>query len=80
VIPSFLACLIAACTVHCIALFIVLCAEITQTVISSVAEAAAWIKSTFYYTRLKKNPRAYGLGKAKNLKELEQMLLEQCTR
>lgn len=55
-----------------------LCAEITQTVVTSAAEAVTWIKSTFYYTRLKKNPRAYGFGKARSVKELEELLMAQC--
>jgi len=39
----------------------VLNSEVCNSVIESVEDAAKWVKSTFLYTRLKKNPARYGL-------------------
>ena len=38
-----------------------LCAEISQTVITDVSEAIAWLKETYFYVRVRKNPRHYGI-------------------
>lgn len=37
-----------------------ICSEITQTVINNIDEAILWLKSTFFYVRVKKNPEYYG--------------------
>jgi ATP-dependent DNA helicase HFM1/MER3 len=37
-----------------------ICSEITQTVINKIEEAIVWLKSTFFYVRVKKNPAYYG--------------------
>ena len=39
----------------------VLNSEVCNSVIESVQDATKWVKSTFLYTRLKKNPARYGL-------------------
>jgi len=36
-------------------------AEISQTVVTSSADALVWMRSTFFYTRVKRNPRLYDL-------------------
>jgi ATP-dependent DNA helicase HFM1/MER3 len=40
----------------------VLNSEVCNAVIESVEDAAEWLKSTFLFTRLKKNPARYGLS------------------
>eukprot|EP00554_Chaetoceros_debilis_P010508 CAMPEP_0194110528 /NCGR_PEP_ID=MMETSP0150-20130528/9767_1 /TAXON_ID=122233 /ORGANISM="Chaetoceros debilis, Strain MM31A-1" /LENGTH=1867 /DNA_ID=CAMNT_0038799741 /DNA_START=175 /DNA_END=5775 /DNA_ORIENTATION=- len=52
--------------------------EISQCVIKNVQEAIDWLKGTFFFLRVRKNPRHYGLF-GKSEQELETYLLQQCT-
>eukprot|EP01041_Mallomonas_annulata_P014273 gene14273-30372_t len=60
------------------ALVEVICAEITQTVITSISEALEWLKNTFFYIRVHRNPMKYGFESAKTSADLEHMLKEYC--
>ena len=57
-----------------------LCTEITQRVIQNVSEAITWLKGTFFYIRVHKNPTRYGFGNAKSSEELERLLEQLCVR
>lgn len=51
--------------------------EISQRVITSVKEAVDWIKDTFFFIRVRKNPKHYGI-KQKNDSEIESYLMQNC--
>jgi len=51
--------------------------EISQQVINNVEEAIDWLKGTFFFIRVRKNPKHYGLfGKSES--ERESYLMSQC--
>lgn len=56
----------------------VICAEITQTVITDIADAIGWLNNTFFYVRVHKNPEHYGFSSALSKDELEDQLRELC--
>ena len=51
--------------------------EISQCVINNVSEAIDWLKGTFFYLRVRKNPRCYKLF-GKSQEELESYLMKLC--
>lgn len=51
--------------------------EISQSVINNVSEALDWLKGTFFYIRVRKNPRFYKLF-GKNEEDLEKCLMKLC--
>jgi len=51
-----------------------ICAEVSQTVITSVDDCIAWVKSTFFYVRVKKNAAKYGFQNITDDKALEESL------
>ncbi len=51
--------------------------EISQRVISSVKEAVDWIKGTFFFIRVRKNPKQYGI-RDKNDVDIESFLMKNC--
>lgn len=57
-----------------------MCCEITQNVITDISEALIWLKNTYFYIRVKKNPRSYGFGNIKNEEELTETLKNLCIR
>eukprot|EP01034_Spumella_vulgaris_P025625 gene25625-32101_t len=61
-----------------------ICSEITQHVIQNLSECLRWIKSTFFYIRVRKNPKKYGfaeaLGQTSNPEQyFDKMLVDICT-
>ena len=58
----------------------VLCAEITQTVVADIADALVWLKNTFFYVRVHKNPAHYGFSSADEPEDLEDHLRETCIK
>jgi len=52
--------------------------EVSQGVISCASQAIRWIKSTFFFTRVQKNPKFYGLEDGKNINEINDYLQEKC--
>ena len=57
-----------------------LCAEITQTVIEDISDAISWLKNTFFYIRVRKNPEKYGFLMSQNIQELEEKLKDLCMK
>lgn len=57
-----------------------ICSEITQTVIENIQDAIIWLKSTFFYIRVRRNPSLYGFEKAKDAEHLDAMLMEMSTK
>ncbi len=53
-------------------------AEISLQTISNITDAVEWIKSTFLYVRMKRNPSHYGAAKSTNPTILENKLKELC--
>jgi ATP-dependent DNA helicase HFM1/MER3 len=51
--------------------------EISQSVINNVSEAIDWLKGTFFYLRVRKNPRYYKLF-GKTQEKLEDYLMKLC--
>jgi hypothetical protein len=58
--------------------FTVICAEITQTVIENVSEAIDWLKRTYFYIRVLKNPNFYGFKTGQTPDILESQLKDLC--
>ena len=56
----------------------IICAEISQHVIEDIGDALVWLKKTYFYIRVHKNPLLYGYEKASNEKQLETMLSNTC--
>jgi ATP-dependent DNA helicase HFM1/MER3 len=57
------------------------CSEISQAVIENVAGAIAWLKATYFFTRVRKNPTHYaGLEMATDEAHLDVLLQEMCVR
>jgi len=57
------------------------CSEISQAVIENVAGAIAWLKATYFFTRVRKNPTHYaGLDMATDEAHLDVLLQEMCVR
>jgi len=52
-----------------------MCAEIAQEVITDVDGALLWLQRTFFYVRVRRNPKYYGFG---NSSELNEQLRETC--
>jgi ATP-dependent DNA helicase HFM1/MER3 len=53
--------------------------EVSQQVIRSSESALNWIKSTLYYTRVRKNPAQFGI-RANSDQSIDAFLLEQCEK
>ncbi len=53
-------------------------AEVVLSTIGDIAVAVAWLRSTFYYVRVPKNPRHYGLPVAMTPAQLERRLQDLC--
>ena len=51
--------------------------EISQKVVNNVEEAIDWLKGTFFFLRVRKNPERYGLF-GKSEQERESYLMKQC--
>jgi ATP-dependent DNA helicase HFM1/MER3 len=51
--------------------------EISQRVITNVKEAIDWLKGTFFFIRVRKNTKHYGLERKKDA-EIESYLMTQC--
>ena len=56
----------------------VICAEITQTVIEDISEAIDWLKCTYFYVRVRKNPERYGFSEVESMEQLDNQLKELC--
>ena len=55
--------------------------EIVLRTVINMSTAISWLKSTFLYVRIKKNPQYYGLGLNKsNLKLTNENRIEQCLK
>ena len=55
-----------------------ICAEITQTVIEDISQAILWLKNTYFYVRVTKNPVFYGFQSHASTEMLENTLLNIC--
>ena len=53
-------------------------AEIILGTICSVGAAAAWVRSTYLYMRMRRNPGHYGLPEHIETEELDTRILEMC--
>ena len=50
--------------------------EVSQLVISDVSQAIDWLKNTFFFSRVRKNPKYYGM-QGKTEKQMDSYLMEQ---
>lgn len=57
-----------------------ICTEVTQSVITSLAEAITWLRSTFFYVRVKRNPRVYGFTEVTDEAHLESLIEDMAIR
>jgi ATP-dependent DNA helicase HFM1/MER3 len=58
----------------------VICAEMTSGVIEDIADAISWLRNTFFYIRVRKNPQHYGYESITSTEELEEKLKETCLK
>lgn len=58
----------------------VLNCEVSQKVVSSQKTALQWIKNTFFFIRVKKNPRFYKMIPTKSNQEMESYLMNMCMK
>ena len=56
------------------------CAEISQAVITDIAGAITWLKSTFFFTRVRKNPAFYSFDHVTDESHLDSLLQDMCIR
>ena len=57
-----------------------ICAEVTQGVIQSVKDCTVWLKQTFFFLRVKKNPQRYGFHAHDRPNLLEKSLENMCVK
>jgi ATP-dependent DNA helicase HFM1/MER3 len=56
-------------------------AEISIGLVNSLKGATAWLRSTFFFIRVQKNPRKYGMQNASNLSnDLEKLLQDEISK
>lgn len=53
--------------------------EVSQKVVKNVSQAITWMKSTFFFVRVRKNPHFYGM-QGKSEQEMNQYLKDRCMR
>lgn len=56
------------------------CAEISQSVIEDIGSAIQWLKATYFFTRVRKNPSHYAFEQAVDEAHLDSLLQEMCIR
>mmetsp|Transcript_14467 Transcript_14467/g.21404 ORF Transcript_14467/g.21404 Transcript_14467/m.21404 type:complete len:1093 (-) Transcript_14467:119-3397(-) len=53
--------------------------EVSQKVVTNISQAITWMKSTFFFVRVRKNPHFYGM-QGKSEQEMNQYLKDRCMR
>ncbi len=58
----------------------VLCAEISEEVVTDVDGAISWLRDTFFYVRVHKNPEHYGISTELSEVEVDNKLKNECLK
>ena len=58
----------------------VLCAEISEEVVTDLGDAISWLRNTFFYVRVHKNPEHYGFSTELSEAEMDDQLQDKCVK